>query len=297
MAEMSRPPAVLFWFYRDPELCENRLRMLRRFNPDCRIYGLYGGPPEEADEFERCLGELLDDFYAFDDVSESWWKWINGDLVIRTWYTQRGRDLDWDAVLVVQWDMLLLGPLDRLLGRPAADEVILSGLRPVAEVQPWWAWVNGSDRPQFDEFMNHLTARFGYSDGAWCCQFVLVCLGRNFLESYAGVEEAELGFIEYRVPTYARLFGMRVSAPRFPCWWEGDPGMLDMPPWRRILSARRRSVAMYHLVRVWISDGAAIAHPYRRPFPLDARSWLAFLKRSLAEPVARVAKELRVDAP
>jgi hypothetical protein len=297
MSETPRPPAVLFWFYRDPALCENRLRMLRRFNPGCRIFGLYGGPPTHAAAFEDRLNDLLDDFYAFDNVSESWWKWINGDLVIRTWYAQRGRGLEWDAILIVQWDMLLLGSLETLLGRPASDEVILSGLRRVAEVQPWWAWVNGSDRPQYDEFMSHLETQFGYGGEAWCCQFVFVCLGRQFLEAYLGIEEAELGFIEYRVPTYARVFGMRVSAPRFPCWWEGDPEMLALPPWRRILSAQRRPVPTHHLLRVWATDGAAIVHPYHRPFPLDVRSSLAFVKHGLAEPVGHAVDRFRRGTP
>jgi hypothetical protein len=293
MGDVAQPPAVLFWFYRDPELCANRLHVLRRFNPDCRIFGLYGGAPDAADMFQQRLAGLLDDFYTFDAPAESWWKWINGDLVIRAWYEERGRRLDWQAIAVVQWDMLVLGPLQQLVGTPAADEVILSGLRPVSEVEPWWAWVNGPDRATFDGFMDHLSARHGYTGPAWCCQFIVACLGRAFLEAYASVDEPELGFIEYRVPTYASVFGMQLRDAPVQCWWEGDPSMIDVPRWRRVLSAQRTPVPLRHLLRVWLADGATIAHPYRGTFPTDVRSSFTFMRRG----VARAIHGLRPGTP
>jgi len=288
MAEPTGPPpAVLFWFYRDPELCENRLRLIRRFNPGCRIFGLFGGAPEEAAAFERRLGGLLDDFYAYDGPESAWWKWINGDQVIRAWYAARGRHLEWRSIFVAQWDMLVLGSLAALLGSPAEDEVILSGLRPVSEVQGWWAWVNGAERRNFDAFLQHLRHHHDFHGEAWCCQFVLVCFGRSFLDRYARVDRPELGFLEYRVPTYARMFGMRLSTPRFPCWWEGDPSMDAMPEWRRTLSARKQPVRTRHLLRSWAADGATIVHPYHSSFPVDARGAVAFLKRGLAARAGR----------
>ena len=287
----SAEPAILFWFYRDVEVCENRLLLLRRFNPTARIFGLYGGPPEKAGEFERRLGGLLDDFYSYDGSGDAAWKWINGDLVIRAWFTARGRDLEWRSIVVVQWDMLALGPLARLVGAPAEDEVILSGLRPVAEVEEWWPWVRGDSRATFEAFMRHLGIGDRMTEQAWCCQFVFVCLGRAFLEEYARVDEPELGFIEYRVPTYAHRFGMRLSAPRLPCWWEGDPEMATLPERSRTLSARRRTVETHHVLGAWISRGSVVVHPYRQPFPVDARSAAGFLTRGL---LRRVKQALHV---
>jgi hypothetical protein len=287
MRESATAPAVLFWFYREPELCANRLRLIRRFNPGCRIFGLYGGDADDAPEFRARLEGLLDDFYAFTAATDPWWKWVNGDLVIRTWYEERGRELPWNSIVVAQWDMLLLGSLESLVGTPGADDVILSGLRPVAEVSSWWPWVKGAGAADLETFMDHLRVRHGYSGEPWCCQFVLACFGRQFLEAYAGIEKAELGFIEYRVPTYARAFGLRVAAARFPCWWEGDPSMQGVPAWRRTLSARRAPVATRHLLRAWITDGSAVVHPYRQHFPVDARSAYAFVRRRLSDTLTR----------
>ncbi|HET8654364.1 MAG TPA: hypothetical protein VFL93_02435 [Longimicrobiaceae bacterium] len=280
---VASTPAILFWFYRDAALCENRLRTIRRFNPGCRIFGLYGGDPARAEEFEGRLRPLLDDFYAYDGPGDPWWKWINGDLVIRAWYVERGRQLDWRSVLVVQWDVLILGPVTALVGSPAEDEVVLSGLRPVSEVDAWWPWVSGENGAVFDSFMRRLRERTHFQGQGWCCQFVLVCFGRRFLEEYARVDEPEAGFIEYRVPTYAHAFGLRVSALRASCWWEGDPTMATVPERGRILSARRSPVATRHVLRSWIANRATAAHPYRLPFPLDTVGVMLFLKRNLLQ--------------
>ena len=32
--------AILFWFYKEPEVCENRLQLLKKYNPDLKILGL-----------------------------------------------------------------------------------------------------------------------------------------------------------------------------------------------------------------------------------------------------------------
>lgn len=281
-------PAILFWFYRDAELCENRLRMLRRFNPGYSVFGLYGGDPESAGTYERQLGSLLDDFYAYPGPEDGAWKWINGDLVIRAWYVERGQELSWSSVVIVQWDMLVLGPLSRLVGRPTEDDVVLSGLRPVSEVEGWWPWVSGASRPAFETFMLRLREDGYRVDQAWCCQFVVVCLGRRFLDDYSRIADPEHGFIEYRVPTYAHAFGMHLSAPSVPCWWEGDPALADVPESRRTLSARRRGVRTHHVLLAWAARGAAIVHPYRRHFPADLTGAAQLLKRGLLGRVRRV---------
>src|SRR3989344_1974126 len=69
--------AVLFWFYKEPGVCANRLELLRRTNPGLKIYGLYGGPQKRAGLFRKKLGNHLDDFYA-SPFRSSDWKWING---------------------------------------------------------------------------------------------------------------------------------------------------------------------------------------------------------------------------
>ena len=127
--------AILFWFYREPKTCENHLKMLRKYNPDTPIYGLYGGNLEEADNYRQVLNNYLDDFYIFSQNKDSNWKWHLGDLLITDWYRERGKDLSWDTIIIVQWDMLVFGSVDHLFSMLKADQILLSGLRPIQEVE------------------------------------------------------------------------------------------------------------------------------------------------------------------
>jgi hypothetical protein len=38
--------AILYWFYKEPEVTKNHLQMIRRHNPGRKIYGLFGGQSE-----------------------------------------------------------------------------------------------------------------------------------------------------------------------------------------------------------------------------------------------------------
>src|SRR5438477_6788784 len=53
---MPAPPlAALFWFYKQAAVCANHLALFRRHNEGLPVYGLYGGPPDEAAAFEATL--------------------------------------------------------------------------------------------------------------------------------------------------------------------------------------------------------------------------------------------------
>lgn len=267
-------PAVLFWFYKDLLVCQNRLRLLRLHNPDAQIFGLYGGYPDRADYFRNGLDAYLDDFYAFEGSQDTAWKWLHGDLVIQEWFRRRGHRLSWDTIFIAQWDMLVFGRLERLFASVRPGEMLLSGLRPLREVRSWWYWTTGENRPRFEYFLTYLEERFGYDDDPLCCQFVVVCMPRSFLAQYATLENPELGFIEYRVPMYAQLFDIPFAETEsFECEWQDDPALpsgTSKPP---VLSARREEVPSRSVVAEYVrSRGEAIVHPFRKPVPIDLKS-------------------------
>ena len=43
--------AILFWFYKEPEICLNRLKILKKYNPDLKIFGLFGGDIKEEKNY------------------------------------------------------------------------------------------------------------------------------------------------------------------------------------------------------------------------------------------------------
>lgn len=276
--------AILFFYYKDVDVCKNRLEILRKFNPEIKVYGLFGGPIEEESVFRQELGSFMNDFYAFSEAKDAYWKWINGDLVINEWFRQRGKDLEWDTIIVYQWDMLMFGPVDKIFSVLKRDEILLSGIRRVKEVEEWWAWTKPGEKENHERYIQyaeHLKENHGYDNDVLCCQFVVVCLPRVFLAKYAYLSNPELGFVEYRIPTYASIFGIPFcTSHNFQCWWGMDPGIGDVPARKKVLNAQKWSpvptrTILWHLIR---KNGARVFHPYNMVFPFNAKDVLILFK-------------------
>jgi hypothetical protein len=268
--------AILFWFYKDLELCGERVRLLRRLNPRTPIYGLYGGSPEPVDGLAAIQAEL-DDLYVFPEPREAHWKWLNGDRLIAAWMRDRGGALPWDTVVIVQWDMLVLGPVESVFAGLNPGEAVFSGFRPLDEVAAWWGWAGARDpekRAMLDAFRSRLLADHAYAGPLWCALFIVVALPRAFLARYAGAGTPEQGFLEYKMPTLAQLWGARVRTDLpFNPWWAADPATKEAPERARALNAVGREVPL-SLIQSELADpgGLRVFHPFSGPFPVDALS-------------------------
>ena len=277
---------VLFWFYRDAVLCQNRVRMLRRRNPGIAVYGLYGGPAGDVAHFTSAVGPLLDDFWAFPDPAEAKWKWRNGDLVLARWHADRGERLEWDSVFVAQWDMVVTAPLADVLPAMAPGDMLLSGLRPVSEVAQWWQWTRWEKtRAEYDAFLAHVGARHGAVEDPMCCQFIGMVLPRPFLDRYAGIDRPELGFLEYKVPVYAQAFGIPLLPDTcFRPWWPEDPATAGPARRAALMHAWPSSLHLPVLLSEAARPGGRrVFHPYHGIYPHDLRSAAELLRHRRAE--------------
>jgi len=262
---------ILFWFYRDVGVCENRLRMLRRSNPGVPIFGLYGGPLDEQQGYAQRLGALLDDFWAYPLEADPQWKWRHGDLVLSRWFAERGSSLEWDSVFVAQWDLVVTVPLRRLLPPLAPGDMLISGLRPVKEVESWWHWTRGEAREEYESFLASVSARHGAVQDPQCCQFIALVVPRSFLVQYGEIAEPEIGFLEYKVPVYAQVFGIPlVPDTCFRPWWPEDPATTGAGRTAALMHAWsspvRLPVMLYEAHR---PGGRRAFHPYQGIYPHD----------------------------
>lgn len=218
--------AILFWFYKEPEICENRLQILKKNNPNLKIFGLFGGEKKEVDVYKEKLGKYLDDFYVFSANHGSDWKWINGDLMILDWYENRGVNLMFDSVVVVQWDMLVFDSLEKQLSGIKKREIFLSGLKNLdEETEKKWDWTtpDGKERQNYINFLGYTKDNYGYKDNPpLCCLFIIQVFPRIFFEKYLTVENREIGMLEYKVPIYAKIFDVPFYEKDFGVRWHGS---------------------------------------------------------------------------
>lgn len=261
-------PDVLFWFYKDFKTCESRLRSLRRLNKSVRVYGLYGGPLSEADKAREQLAEWLDDFYAYPEDHDAKWKRRHGDHVIAAWYRERGCHLEWQTIFIFQWDMLLLAPLETLFRNLRPGEILLSGNRPLKETETWWGWANPQNkkkRQDLESFRTLLADEFDYHGDLFACLFIVICLPRLFMEQYAASGPPLCGFIEYKVPTLARVFEIPECLDHpFDPWWAGNPATKNPPADQRTLNGVGQDIPLGVILKEAASPtGQRLFHPVR----------------------------------
>lgn len=286
--------AILFWCYKELGICLDRLRHIRASNPTIAIYVLFGGDAADAPAWEKALAPFVDDFYAFAGDPPPgyeqqdgyrggvYWKYVYGDWMWASWYRDRGVDLRWDTVIIIQWDMLVFGDITETFGCLRKNQILLSGLRPVSEVEHAWVWVNSAftdARRTYETFLAHVQEEYAYEGDPLCCLAIVVCLPRVFLEPFSKIPRPELGGLEYRIPIYADAFGV-------PFCWDNP----FKPLWAAVERAGFDTTLRAGPVEIWAPtiwsnlrkpDGARVFHPYWRRTPRGFLSWAVALVDSL----------------
>ena len=254
--------AILFWFYKEQEICENRLKLLRKYNPELKIFGLYGGQPSEAGKYQNQLGEYLDDFYTFTASKDEEWKWLNGDLMILDWYEKRGRNLDWDSVAIIQWDTLVLDSLRKQFPDIKNNQIFLSGVRLLdSEVERQWDWTrtDGDERKNYLAYIEYIKKEYNYSDGLLASLFIFQIFPRVYFDKYLSVSDRSIGMLEYKVPTYAKIF----KTP----FYDKDLGVRWFSDEAKPLNAIPEEIKDDYIMEQLSKDkGWRIFHPYYKIF-------------------------------
>lgn len=291
--------AILFWFYKELEICENRLQILRKSNPGVKIYGLYGGPLTDEDRFINTLSPYLDDFYTspkedapvvddFDTINTEinrrygdpvdsmiaerygGWKWNHGDLVILDWYESRGKSLSWDSIAITQWDMLVFDSIQSIVPGIQEGEIFLSGLRDLTKLveSKWWhTSADEKTRENYRAFFEYANKTYDYQrTPPLCCQFIFEVFPRQFFDKYATVLDKELGMLEYKIPTYADVFKIPFYKKDIGVAWEDLEEDFHNAPMNS--SPRGELSESYIRKELKKPDGWRMFHPYSKLWPL-----------------------------
>jgi len=224
---------VVFRFHENPDLCRSRLRLLRRLNPGVPVYGL-GERIDLADEFT--------DLHVIDD-RDAEWKWKNGDLALARWFEAVGREVEFDVVHVVEWDLLLCAPLHELYERVPADGLALSGLRSMDSArEDGWSWIDDEgayeNADDYRRVRDYAARELGFEGEGPSCIFPGTALPRSFLADYADLDPPDVSNDEVRVPLVATALGYDCHDTGFHDWTDEGRRYFDgrgtAVPWSRV---------------------------------------------------------------
>lgn len=263
--------AILFWFYKEPEICLNRIRLIRKYNPNSKIFGLYGGNKKDAKKYEAKLSGYLDNFYVSNlcDGTRNY-KWLHGDLMILDWYQNRGIDLKkWDSVAIVQWDALILGNIKKQLPGIKRKEIFISGIRLLDNyIEEKWMWTRkGNEKRQnYLNFKKYIRKKYKYKKKLLCSLFIFQVFPREFFEKWLAVEDKEIGMLEYKIPTYAKIFNIPIYKHNLGVWWFNKKARRGETPMNAIGVEILKDFIDSELKR---KDGFKIFHPYFKEWSAD----------------------------
>jgi hypothetical protein len=151
------------------------------------------------------------------------WNWQHSDLAVAAWYRAVGSRVPFQVVHVIEWDLLLLAPLQSLYAHVPQDTVGLTALTPVSLLEHEWTWLRREEsRREWDTLLSRARADWGYDGVPHGCLGPGPCLPRAFLEAYAALAPPVLCNDELRLPLFAQILGFPLADTRLRGRWHGE---------------------------------------------------------------------------
>jgi hypothetical protein len=215
---------VLLRFHKAPLVCRSRVALLRQLNPGVPIFGVFGGPSAVKGAALRLAGkELLGLEAVYTPPETGRWSWQNSDLVLAAWYREFGCKIPFDIVHMIEWDLLLLEPLESLYSSVPQGAVGLTALTPITEVEQLWTWLRRKQsRREWETLLARARAEWGYAGVPHACIGAGPCLPRSFVEGYAAMNPPSLCHDELRLPLFAQILGFPIVDTGLRGPWHGE---------------------------------------------------------------------------
>lgn len=257
---------ILFRFHAYESTCQNRLRLLKRYNSHIPIFGLFGGLEKYYGRFQKKLTGSLEHIYCLQNKTKEW-KWRNGDLAVRLWFDAVGRHLSFDMLHLIEWDLLLLDPIDKIYRDIPHDTVGLTAITPATNVEGKWIWTSKDPyKEEWNALLKWVKKKFNFILEPCVTQGPGICLPRKFLEAYSMIEVPELCNDEARLPLFSQALGFTMRDTGFiNGWLEKNDG--------KTFHCRLFPEIDLATIKKELADpsGKRAFHPFRKTFTLEGR--------------------------
>lgn len=210
---------ILFRFDREFDICKNHLDLIRYFNPSIEIHGLYGGEKGQRKICENVIGKELESIYSIPNESREW-KWKNSDLALIDWYKKVGRNIDFDRLYFIEWDLVIFTSLDKAYKNIPPSFIGLTALNKLKNVEKKWDWTSQDpERSEWRSLLSYAKDNFEYSKEPYASLGPGPCFPRKFLEKYSKIDIPQLCHDELRLPLFAQILGFDLRDTGFYKSW------------------------------------------------------------------------------
>lgn len=255
---------ILFVFHRNFIVCKNHLDLLKKFNPEIKIYGLFGGSKKDLGKVRKIFDrKYLEKIYLIPN-QDAKWKWQNGDLALIDWFKEVGNSIDFEMLHLVQWDLLMFDSIDKIYSKIPKNGIGLTGLVPLKKVEQKWDWTSEEpDKSEWNDLLNYAKKNFDYKKEPFASLGPGTCLPKKFLSEYSKIHVPELVHDELRIPLFGQIFGFKLYDTGFYRSWfnSQEEKIFNCIPKDIKLGKIKEELAKKY--------GRKVFHPYRKIINLN----------------------------
>lgn len=264
---------IIFIFHKDFGICLNRLEIIKKYNPDIDIYGIYGGNKNNYSDAVRQLSIYLKHIFLPEDKTSNW-KWRNSDLLLCKWYKEYGHNIEFGTLYKFEWDMLVLDSIDSIYKHIPNNTIGLTGLSSITNLKnKKWFWLIDERYEEWRKLLLFAKKNYSINFEYYGCFGPGYVLPKSFIDKYSKVSlpfddtgEQELCHDELRLPLFSQIFNYKLY----------DTGL-----YKNILDEEEHNY--FNCQRIEISEevisselnnpkGRRVFHPYFKEFYIPGTS-------------------------
>lgn len=200
---------ILFRFHKEYSICIQNLSLIRTLNPQIKIDGLYGGE-DHIDTIPHELKSLFDTLWVI-PLDDPYYKWRNADLCVRWWFKDFGNLLNFNHIIIWEWDLLSLSPFD-VIYPPLKNNhnyaTIFGDYKYAKAID--WHWISFTYSYQL-ECLEDTFRKKGYNYNLETLSFGLMggtVLSYEFLHRYASEHISGYSNDELRLSLYSQAYNI-----------------------------------------------------------------------------------------
>jgi len=254
---------ALVRYHDKPEVCKNRLDLFWKFNPDIKLYGLYGGKEEKFPEYQETFESYFTNNYCIRNQSDIW-KWKNGDLSFRLWYNDFGHTISFDMLHILEWDLLIMDRLESLYANIPKNGMGLTGLIPIEKIEQQWFWTrNENQKAEWNALKKYVKENHGFSGPYMGAVAPGICIPKTFLENYSQITVPDLCNDELRITLFAQALGYKLYDTGFFKKW------FSKKEWK-FFNCNDQEVSVQNIMKqLQKPNGRRVFHPYREQIDIE----------------------------
>ena len=137
--------------------------------------------------------------------------WYNQDIAILNWFSQQGKNIDFEYLVFLEYDVYLTRPISDIYSEYTRYD---AGFVNYKQVTHEWVWYHRPHKAR--DFLKKWLQKHGLKTTLYACLFVGNIVSREVLEELERIPYPHYGFCEMRWPTIITALGFKCTRLNFP---------------------------------------------------------------------------------